>query len=214
MALRLARWFFCILLLITSLSSLQAQEHFNIGIGAGFTVPTGRAGDSLDTGWNVNVRGGYNFSPQFAADLDFTYTHSSLNSAALARFNEPDGSVGTWSLTFNPVVHFARKYTPVKPYVTAGYGLYYRNLQLTEPSTVQTFVCDPFFGFCFPAVVGVNQVVFSNNTLRSGFNAGGGLEFGARPGHLKFFAEARYHRMFTAHGEDYTYVPVTFGVRW
>lgn len=176
-------------------------------------MPTGRAGDSLDTGWNLNVRGGYNFSPQFAADLDFTYNHSDLNDAALAKYNEPGGSVGTWSLTFNPVIHFASKYTPVKPYITAGYGLYYRNLQLTQPSSVQTLVCDPFFGFCSPAIVGVNEVVFSNSTLRTGFNAGGGFEFGSYRS-LKFFAEARYHQMFTAHGRDYTYVPVTFGVRW
>jgi hypothetical protein len=28
------------------------------------------------------------------------------------------------------------------------------------------------------------------------------------------FAEARYQRMFTTHGEDLTYVPVTFRLRW
>src|SRR5215813_4134290 len=207
MSLRLARCIFCILV-FSSLGLAQIQ-HFNMGVGGGFTMPTGRAGNSLNPGWNINVRGGVNLSPRFAADLDFTYTRSDLNSAALARFNEPGGSVGTWSLTFNPVIHFAGKYTPIKPYVTAGYGLYYRNLQLTEPNTVQTIVCDPFFGFCSPALVGVNEVVFSNSTLRTGFNAGGGLEFG-RYRSLKFFAEARYHQMFTAHGKDYTYVPVTF----
>jgi Outer membrane protein beta-barrel domain len=76
MSLRLARWIFCILLL-SSLGLAQTQR-FNIGVGGGFTMPTGRAGDSLNTGWNLNVRGGYNFSPQFAADLDFTYNHSDL----------------------------------------------------------------------------------------------------------------------------------------
>ena len=214
MSSRLARWIFCTIFCnLLWLSVAQAQQRMNFSAGAGFTVPTGRLANSLDTGWNVDLRGGYNFSPQFAADLDFTYTRSDLNSAALARFNEPGGSVGTWSLTFNPVIHFAGKHAPIKPYVTAGYGLYYRNLQLTQPSTVNTIVCDPFFGFCSPATVGVNEVVFSNSTLRSGFNAGGGFEFGGYR-HLKFFAEARYHQMFTAHGRDYTYIPVTFGFRW
>jgi len=214
MSSRLARWIFCTIFSnLLWLSVAQAQQRINFSAGGGFTVPTGRLGNSLDTGWNIDLRGGYNFSPQFAADLDFTYTRSDLNNAALARFNEPGGSVGTWSLTFNPVIHFAGKNTPIKPYVTAGYGLYYRNLQLTQPSTVNTIVCDPFFGFCSPAVVGVNEVVFSNSNLRSGFNAGGGFEFGSYR-HLKFFAEARYHQMFTAHGRDYTYIPVTFGFRW
>jgi hypothetical protein len=28
------------------------------------------------------------------------------------------------------------------------------------------------------------------------------------------FGEARYSRMFTTHGNDLTFVPVTFGLRW
>lgn len=195
-------------------SFTQVQRRFNFGGGAGFTVPTERAGGSLNTGWNINLRGGVNVTDRVAADLDFTYNHSNLNDATLARFNEPDGSVGVWSLTFNPVVKLAPKQSAVQPYITAGYGLYHRNLTLTQPSTISTIVCDPFFGFCFPAAVGVDEVVFSNSTLKSGFNGGLGFEFRVGTGRAKLFAESRYHRMFTTHGEDFTFVPVTFGVRW
>src|SRR2546423_7021997 len=118
------------------------------GFGAGFTVPTNRAGNSLNTGLNLNARGGYNFSQFFALDLDFTYNHNDLNSAALARFNEPDGNVGMLSITLNPVIRFASRRSRAQPYATAGFGLYRRNLTLTEPSTVSTVACDPFFGFC------------------------------------------------------------------
>lgn len=194
--------------------SFSQSEHFNFGAGAGFTVPTDGAGRNLNTGWNFDIRGGVNVMPEVAADLDFLYTRSDLNSAALARFNEPGGSVSNWSLTFNPVIKLAGRHSPIQPYVTAGYGLYYRNLQLTRPATVQTLVCDPFFGFCFPAPVGVNEVVASNSTLRTGFNAGGGFDFRIGQSRAKLFAEARYHQMFTAHGHDFTYVPVTFGVRF
>jgi hypothetical protein len=92
--------------------------------------------------------------------------------------------------------------------------LYHRNVTLTQPAIVPTVVCDPFFGFCFPASVGVNQVVASNSTLKSGFNAGGGFDFRLGEHRMKIFTEARYHRMFTTHGEDTTFVPVTFGIRW
>ena len=206
-----------LILLAVALSSIcnaQLTEHLNLGGGAGFTVPTGRAGRSLDTGWNINLRGGVNVSHQLAADLDFTYSHSDLNRATLARFTEPNGSVSFWSLTFNPVVKFAPERSPVQPYITAGYGLYHRNLTLTRPTIVPTLVCDPFFGVCFPASVGVDQVVASNSTLKTGFNAGGGLDFRLGERRTKLFAEARYHRMFTTHGEDFTYVPVTFGLHW
>ncbi|HZR56370.1 MAG TPA: outer membrane beta-barrel protein [Terriglobales bacterium] len=199
--------------LLCSFSSAQVQQRFNFGGGAGFTIPTGRAANSLNTGWNINLRGGLNVSSHLAADLDFTYNHSNLNDATLARFNEPDGGMGIWSLTFNPVVKFAPKESRVQPYATAGYGLYHRNLTLSRPSSVGTFICDPFFG-CFPAVVGVNQVVASNSTLKTGFNAGGGFDFRLGQHAVKLFAEARYHRMFTTFGQDFTFVPVTFGLHW
>src|SRR5215467_8927804 len=200
------------LLFVSIFSFGQTSERFNFGGGAGFTVPTDGAGRHLNTGWNFDLRGGYNFAPQFAADLDFAYTRSNLNHATLAFYHEPNGYVSAWSLTFNPVIKLASRHSPIQPYVTAGYGLYYRNLTLTAPTTVSTLVCDPFFGFCFPATVGVNEVVASNSVLKSGFNAGGGFDFRIGQSRMKFFAEARYHQMFTSHGRDSTYVPATFGI--
>jgi opacity protein-like surface antigen len=178
----------------------------------GFSVPTDRAGDNLNTGWNLDLRGGYNVSAHLATDLDFSYNYWNLNSAALARFGEPNGSSSIWSLTFNPVYRLAPHHG-IDPYATAGFGLYHRNLTLTRPATVPTLICNPFFGFCFPAAVGVDEVVASNSTYKGGFNLGAGFEFplGNR---LKLFAEARYHRMFTTQGSDLTSVPVTFGFRW
>ena len=198
--------------------SAQVEQHMKYevgaGAGAGFTIPIGRSGSSLNTGWNLDLRGGLNVTQHLAADLDFTYDYSNLNSAALALFRQPNGSVGVWSLTFNPVVKFASGDEKLQPYITAGYGLYHRNLTLTRPTIIQTVVCDPFFGFCFPAAFGANQIVASNSTLRTGFNAGGGFDIPLGHRRLKLFTEARYHRMFTAHGEDFSFVPVTFGVRW
>jgi len=194
--------------------SAQMPEHVNFSAGGGFTVPTGRAGDSLNTGWNVNFRGGINLTPQVLADLDFTYTNSRFNDATLARFDEPNGGLGIWSLTFNPVVRLASSSSKIQPYVTAGYGLYHLNFTLTRPTTVPTIFCDPFFGFCFPGSVGADQVVASNSTYKGGFNGGAGFDIPLGESRTKLFAEARYHRMFTTHGRDLTYIPVTFGLRW
>ena len=102
----------------------------------------------------------------------------------------------------------------VSPYVLGGPGIYYRNLSLTAPGLVNTFACDPFFGFCYPATVGVNQIVSSATTYKMGFNGGAGIEFRVGHSNLKAFGEARYSRMFTTHGNDLTFVPVTFGLRW
>lgn len=71
-----------------------------------------------------------------------------------------------------------------------------------------------FFGFCCPATVDVNQVVASATTYKMGVNAGAGLEIPLGQSDLKAFGEARYSRMFTTHGSDLEFVPVTFGIRW
>ena len=119
----------------------------------------------------------------------------------------------TWSFSFLPVLRGSPHWR-VSPYVMGGPGLYYRNLTLTTPGLVNTVYCDPFYGFCYPATVGVDQIVASSTTYKMGFNAGAGLEFRLGESHVKAFGEARYSRMFTTHGTDLTFVPVTFGLRW
>lgn len=209
---------FVCFLSVCTWGTLQAQESQNyskidFGAGAGFTDAFGRAGNSVDRGWNFDVRGGYRASRNVALDLDFNYNRWNLNSAALARYGEPGGYTTIWSVSFNPVF-YGSTHWHVTPYVLAGPGLYYRNLSLTQPGLVNSFYCDPFFGYCFPATVGVNQVVASATTYKMGVNGGAGLEFPLGSSPLKVFGEARYSRMFTTHGNDLTFVPVTFGLRW
>jgi opacity protein-like surface antigen len=201
-----------------ALGTALAQEthnfsHIDASVGAGFTEPAGHGGKNMNTGWNFDVRGGYRATENVALDLDFNYNRWNLNSAALARFGEPGGYTTIWSLSFTPVI-YGSPHWHIAPYVLAGPGLYYRNLSLTQPGLINSLACDPFWGYCFPASFGVDQVVGSATTYKMGFNAGAGLEFPFGHSPLKLFGEARYSRMFTTHGEDLTFVPVTFGLRW
>ena len=189
------------------------SEHWELGGGAGFSAPTNRAGDDLNTGWNFDIRGGYMPVRRLALDLDFNYNRWNLNATALARYGEPGGYTTIWSASFTPEIR-GPVHWHIDPYLFGGPGLYYRNLSLTVPSTVNTFYCDYFFGFCYPAVVGVTQVVASSTTYKMGFNGGAGLEYRIGQSHWKIFSEARYSRMFTTNGSDLTFIPVTFGVRW
>lgn len=203
---------------ILGFGSANAQEsqhfsHIDASVGAGFTAPAGRAGNNLNTGWNIGARGGYRATHNLAIDLDFSYNRWNLNSAALARVGEPGGFSTIWSFSLTPVV-YGSPHWHIQPYALAGPGVYYRNLSLTQPALVNSIFCDPFWGYCFPAAFGVNQVVASATTYKMGFNAGAGLEFPFGGSPLKVFGEARYSRMFTTHGNDITFVPVTFGLRW
>jgi opacity protein-like surface antigen len=190
----------------------QESHRLNISAGAGVSFPTADASGNFNTGWDLDFRGGYNISRDFLADLDFSYNHWGLSNRALARFGQPGGYGDVWSLTFAPEIRVAPR-GRLDPYIIVGAGLYHRGLTLTQPATVQTIFCDPFFGYCYPAIVGVNQVVGSFSTYKGGFNAGGGIEFRLN-GPLKLFAEARYNEMFTTRGPNLSYLPLTFGVRW
>jgi len=196
-----------------SSTAASAQLRWELGAGAGFSSPTARAGDDLNTGWDLGVRGGYKPFRELALDLDFNYNRWNLNNTALARYGEPGGHTTIWSISFTPALRGPFRWH-VAPYLFGGPGLYYRNLTLTVPSIVNTVVCDFFFGFCYPVAVGVNQIVASSTTYKAGFSGGAGLEYrvGQRP--WKIFGEARYSRMFTTNGGDLTFIPVTFGVRW
>ncbi len=196
------------------IATAQAQySHVDVSVGGGFSEPESRMGNNVDTGWNFDARGGYKPSPHLALDLDFNYNRWNLNSAALARYGEPGGYTSIWSVSFTPVLQ-GSPHWHVSPYILGGPGVYYRNLTLTQPALVNTIVCDPFFGYCYPATVGVNQVVASATTYKMGVNAGAGIQFRLGESHLKAFGEARYSRMFTTHGADLSFVPITFGLRW
>ena len=207
-------WVASVVFVLLVMGAATAQSsRIDFSAGGGFSEPEGRAGNNLNTGWNVDFRGGFKPSPHLALDLDWNYNHFNLNNAALARYGEPGGYMNVWSLSFVPILK-GSPHWHVTPYVLGGPGLYYRNLSLTQPALVNTFYCDPFFGFCYPATIGVNQVVASNTTYKMGFNGGGGVEVPLRSSNFKIFGEARYSRMFTTHGTDLTFIPVTFGIRW
>jgi opacity protein-like surface antigen len=197
---------------LTTYALGQEGRRFNLSAGGGVSFPTADATGNFNTGWNLDFRGGYNVNRNLLADLDFNYNHWGLTNAALARFGQPGGYGDVWSLTFAPTIRLAPQ-AKIDPYIIAGAGLYHRNLSLTQPANLQTIFCDPFFGYCYPAIVGVNQVVASFSTYKGGFNAGGGFDVRIS-GPLKVFAEARYNEMFTTHGPNLTYVPLTFGIRW
>ena len=202
-----------VVFLFAALAMGQDYHRFNFSAGAGVSFPTAEASGNFNTGWNMDFRGGINVDRNLLADVDFSYNYWGLTNAALARFGQPGGYSDVWSLTFAPEIRVAPA-SKFDPYVIVGAGVYHRALALTQPANVQTIFCDPFFGYCYPAIVGVNQVVASFSTYKGGFNGGGGFEVRLGSSGMKVFAEARYSEMFTSRGPNLSYLPLTFGVRW
>ena len=202
----------CLGLLIGGSLCAQETSRFSFNAGAGITQPVGNTGRRLDTGWNIQGGAGYNFSTHVGALLQLDYNSFGINSATLNNIGFPGGDVRVFSATLNPIVHVTPN-SRADVYFIGGGGLYHRNQEFTAPSVTTLTAFDPFFGAFFPVNVPTTQILASYSVNKPGVNGGMGIAFGSK-WHGKFFAEARYHRIFMGNDRHTDYVPVTFGFRW
>lgn len=184
---------------------LYAQEvsPVTFSLGAGFTEPIGTQGRYTDVGWNLQGGVGFNFNSHIGAMIDANYNSMGINSTTLGNLGTSGGNVNVVSFTLDPILHVHQK-GRVDMYLIGGGGLYHRWDDLTNPGS----------GGFLPGGFGFfgNQVVSSYSINKPGFDAGAGFSVGTK-WHGKFFAEARYNRMFTSPSPT-DFIPVTFGFRW
>ncbi len=197
------------LLLILLLASAPASaqwRHFGTDqtrltgyFGAGFATPVNPLGRRLDPGWSIG--GGVGVTNNYIGlMLDAMFVDFGINRSTLIQVGAPRGDQKYWALTANPVFHVNER-GPVDFYVTAGGGLY---SQIVEYRT--GYRGDPFYGY--------DDLLGSYTLYRAGVDGGAGFSFRLGYGNnIKFFAEARYHHMFTR-GSGASFVPVTLGIRF
>jgi hypothetical protein len=187
---------------------MAAQETqnsiFTAAVGAGFTTPVYHTGTALDMGWNVNAQAGVQiFNAHLGLVGEFMYNDMGINSTTLNNLQFPGGSTHIWAFSADPVIRFN---------LIGGPGIYHRHVEFTQPGVATFTGFDPFFGVFYPVSVPTTQVLLSYDANKLGVNGGAGFNFHIGHGHSKFFAEARYHQMFT--NRPTSFVPVTFGFRW
>jgi hypothetical protein len=194
-------------------AALNAQEvpRFAFDLGGGFTQPVGRTATNLDTGWNIQGGFGYNFSQYVGAMIQLDYNRMDINGATLNSLGFPGGDVGIFSATFDPIIHLTPR-SHFDLYVIGGGGMYRRQQDFTAPTVAAVSGFNPFFGF-YTAAVPATQVLESDSIVKPGVNIGAGVALGTK-WHGKFFAEARYHRIFMPQDTHTDYIPVSFGFRW
>lgn len=195
------------------IGSLSAQEvsRFSFDIGAGFSQPVGNTGRQLDTGWNVEGGGGFNFGAYVGTMIDLRFNSFGINSMTLNNLGFPGGNVHVFSATLDPIVHLT-PHSHFDVYLTGGGGLFHEYQDFTQPAVAAVSGFNPLFGF-YTAGIPVNQVLASYSVNKPGIDAGAGIAFGSTL-HGKFFAEARYDRMFMTNGYHLDYLPISFGFRW
>ena len=197
-------------------TNLQAQDslkHLTFDVGAGFTFPAGQLANHTKVGFNFVASGGPRFNPSLSLNLDFGLHYFNVKNSLQSPVSGADLSIGStvrmWSLTINPTYQFLRR-EKFSSYVTAGYGLYNRQLQIPFPGPIPAAACDLFWDVCISSSQAGASLSGNVNTYKAGYNVGSGVNFGAR---TKFFVEVRYHHMFTAHSPTQL-IPLTFGIRW
>jgi hypothetical protein len=192
-------------------ASAQETPRFTFDVSGGFTTPVGNtAGSQLNNGWNVGAGVGYNFSSVLGAKLDLGFSSMGINSNTLTNIGAAGGDLRVFTATVDPVVHLTPHHH-IDLYVTGGGGLFHIYQDFTQPTVAVTNVIDPLFGLqpvAFPGIEGVSN--YSVN--KPGFDAGGGMAFGAF-GHGKIFMEAKWEHGFMTNSHV-DFLPVSFGFRW
>jgi len=200
-------------LLVAWPAAAQTMKRFNFNVGAGFTEPVRYTDGRLDVGYNITAGAGINFAPSFGVVGEFGFNHLGLSSSALAAAGVPDGSARIYSVTANPIFRFNPR-GRYDAYVIGGGGFYRRTVELTAPTVATVTAFDPFFGVFYPAAVPANTVLGSFTQNKAGLNIGGGVSVRVRAdSNTKFFAETRYHYIYTS-PQRTSVLPVTFGLRW
>ncbi len=185
---------------------------FHSTLEAVFTQPVGNTGRHLDEGLNVQGGFGYNLSQYFGAMVDLGYNSFGINSGTLNNLGFPGGDIRVFSATPDPIVHLTPR-SHFDLYVSGGGGVYYRNQEFTQPSTATLTAFDPFFGAFFPVTVPATEILSSYSVNKPRVDFGAGIAFGTKS-RGKFFAEARYNRIFMGNDRHTDYIPVAFGFRW
>ena len=218
----------------------QVDKPFDFHIGGGWEFPLSTYKDEFNVGGEFVIGGTFWVTPTVGIQGQYEYDKMSGPSKTVSLSQNPIGGAITNGLiesnqqihaaVFDVVVrspHHADQM--VNAYFLGGLGYYHRIIQLTSPAVGYTTICDPYWFYCYPTAVSIDQILGDRSSNDFGINFGGGVTFGHE---VKFYVESRYHYVW---GPEITpttvnplsttqcssgcttnaaYFPLTFGARW
>jgi opacity protein-like surface antigen len=185
-------------------------------VNGGFAPTVGDTANYLKAGWNLGL--GLQIQPdtagQLAMQLDLNYTNFNgtqqlvqLGQGHSSFINSGRGDV--WSLTADG--KYMTDSEPVRGYALLGVGAYHRYVELSQTAYGLGYVCDPWWGWCYPSTVEGTVIRASRANTKIGFNAGIGVEF-LLENDSSWFIEARYHWIDGGHPTEY--IPIQIGFKF
>jgi len=167
----------------------QKARATSLGVGGGFTMPTGDYSDCCSSGFNVGGFVQWRQPDQvFGVRGEVLYNRNDMKDEWINDLGGDSGNTGILSFDVDGVLEVAPRESSMGWYLLAGVGMY----------QVKTSV----------SVFGSSA---SDTQSELGFNAGGGLTF--RMGGANLFVEGRWHNV-KVDNATYAFLPLTVGLRW
>jgi hypothetical protein len=206
------------LLALDGCAQEPSQDHScTVNISGSATIPSGKDGTNFETGWGIQLGGGFGLvrstragrGNDFYLTVNFMYDKLRATSAALAEAKAADmkqlasatSAHGNFSaVTLDPTL---RHHLSIRTslYLSGGFGWFRRGVSFNgaNPATL----------------LQSNGITLDRLAANSGvFDLGGGVNFGlTRNGGLMLYAEARVYRGLAVNSGT-TLAPLSLGVRW
>ena len=204
----------------------QAQDkpvHFNIGGGPTFVM--GETADHFSTGWGPAFGVTFDANERIGFQFEYAFRWFQIPDEADARLGLLDANHQMHQLDFNLTANLTQADSPIRVYVVAGPGMYYRKVEITRYAGTGV-ICDPYYYVC--GAYPIEAVLGTRGGWDFGFNIGGGIGFGLGD-EGEFYIETRYHHVWgpeivsatqlpssagTGGSRTGQYLPLTFGFRF
>jgi hypothetical protein len=206
-------------------SAQDGPVHFNIGGGP--TFPLGDVGERFGMGWGPAIGVTFDTSERIGFQFEYAYRWFMLKDEADAAIGLLDANHQTHELSGNIIANLTAPDSPVRFYIAAGPGMFYRSVEITRYAGTGV-VCDPWYYVC--GTYPIEAVLGSRGGWDFGFNVGGGVGFGLGDSG-EFYIETRYHHVMgpeivsatplpagaasnSGGNSNGQYLPLTFGFRF
>jgi opacity protein-like surface antigen len=180
------------------------ENKVNLNIGGGYTFTSGEVRNHLGDGYNFNIGVTFNATPKIGIQGEYSFNGLGEKQIDIPIASNPIVGAPTVDQPFfanmnmqyfdvNAVI----KPSPdakVSPYLIAGFGVYYRPIEVTTPGVGYVpGYCDPWWYVCYPGGwVPVENIIGERSSTDFGINVGGGIAFRVAEAASIYF-EARYH---------------------
>jgi opacity protein-like surface antigen len=199
---------------LSSVALAQSDKPVQLHVYGGWSPLTGNASDVLDSGWVLDFGGVWTPDPQRPLGLrfDLGYNWWDVQTGALPSgdLKVDGGDANDWSLRAAAFFQMRNK-GRAHFNASVGIGGYSVHGRLTNTVLVPGYICDPWWGWCYPGVVQGQQIVASKTTTKIGYNATVGVSI-ETSGSGQVFVEAQYHYVTLSNTLEYW--PIVVGYRW